>query len=776
VGQGYRLQADRHSHRQDPDHSRLDERAAFPGQEVDASEPFPTPTEDRLWRLEVAGFDRFRERELESWFTVANGRTGTRGSLEEGSPESNPATYVAGVYGRLPDGKAGPELLIGPRWTLLQPRLFDTGVHLETGEILEHRRVLDFRQAILFRFWRQRLPSGQEVTFRSARFASLADRELLVLEAEGRCNGVPLSLGADILLPSRPSLEGGAFTRHADRVEFELAASKGGRAFFSISSRESGGRVQRLAAVARAALEGEPEGSVREALDEAQARGFRAVRDRHCSAWRERWGAADVVVDGDADAQLSLRFALYHLISAGDPDSDFASIGARGLTGPGYNGHVFWDTEVFALPYFLHTQPQVARQLIDYRFRTLPAARARARSIGYSGALFAWESADDGRDCTPSLALGPGQTLIPVLTGREEHHISADVAWAAWRYWEATRDEDFLLQAGAEIVLETARFWSSRARRGTDGRFHIAPVIGPDEYHEGVRDNAYTNLLAKWNLERGLEVAHLLSSADRTAWRSLTRRLKLDQGDLARWRQVAEQLTIWCDLETLLYEQFEGFFRLADLNAAELAPRPFAGELVLGRERLRRTQLIKQADVLMVMHMLPEVFPREVIEANYGYYEPRTSHGSSLSPGIHAAVAARLGRDDEALNYFRMAAAIDLDDRMRNAAYGIHMAAAASLWHAAVFGFGGVTPEAGCLRIDPHLPGSWSRLAFPFKWRDNVVRVVAEPSEVRIQVGSPTLIALGTGSPRQLSAGSYRATLRGAYWSPPEEAEARRCG
>ena len=773
---GYRLQGGRRSDGQidaDPDPR---DRAPAPGLEVESSDPFPAPTEDPLWRLEVVGFDRFRERELESWFTVANGRTGTRGSLEEGSPESNPATYVAGVYGRLPDGKVGPELLIGPRWTLLQPRLLDTGVHLEIGEILEHRRVLDFRQAILFRFWRQRLPSGQEVTFRSARFASLADRELLVLEAEGRSNGVPLSLGADILLPSRPSLEGGAFTRHADRVEFQLAASGGGRAFFSISSRETGGRIQRLTAVSRAPLGGEPEGSVSDALDKAQARGFRAVRDRHGGAWRERWGTADVVVEGDPDAQLSLRFALYHLISAGDPDSDFASIGARGLTGPGYNGHVFWDTEVFALPFFLHTQPQVARQLIDYRFRTLPAARARARSIGYSGALFAWESADDGRDCTPSLALLPGQTLIPVLTGREEHHISADVAWATWRYWEATRDEEFLLKVGAEILLETARFWSSRARRGTDGCFHIAPVIGPDEYHEGVRDNAYTNLLARWNLERGLEVVQLLRSSDRTAWRALARRLKLDAGDLARWRLVAEELTIWFDHETRLYEQFEGFFGLEDVNAAELAPRPFAGELVLGRERLRRTQLIKQADVLMVMHMLPALFPREVIEANYGYYEPRTSHGSSLSPGIHAAVGARLGLEDEALNYFRMASAIDLDDRMRNAAYGIHMASAASLWHAAVFGFGGVTPEAGCLRIDPHLPGSWSRLAFPFNWRDNVVRVVAEQSEVSVDVASPALIAVGAGNPRLLAAGSYRSRLQGGYWSPPEEVEARRCG
>ena len=745
--------------------------AESPAQGAESPDAFPAPVQDVLWRLEAAGFDRFRERDLESWFAVASGRTGTRGSLEEGSPESNPATYVAGIYGRRPDDSSGPEPLIGPQWTFLDPRLGDTEVRLEVGEIVEHRRVLDFRQGILFRFWRQRLPSGQEITFRSARFAALHDRQLLVLQADGHCDGTPLAFGADIPLPAGPSLEHAAFTRGRDQVDFELVARKGGRAFFSISTNESRGSLERFAAVARAAPGGQPEGSPTEALARARKAGLIATREQHRQAWGERWEASDVVVEGDPDAQLALRFALYHLISVGDPETDFASVGARGLTGPGYNGHVFWDTEAFVLPFFLHTHPEVARQLIRYRHRTLPAARARARSLGYTGALFAWESADDGRDCTPPFALTPDHIVTPVLTGREEHHISADVAWATWRYWETTRDEEFLLRVGAEILLETARFWSSRARREADGCFHIAPVIGPDEYHEGVRDNAYTNELARWNLERGLETAELLSRADSSGWKSLARRLKLEQAELVRWQLVADQLTRRCDADTKVYEQFEDYFELEDLNAAELAPRPFAGELVLGRERLQKTQLVKQADVLMLLHMLPSAYPRDVVAANYRYYEPRTSHGSSLSPGVHAVVAARLGLAEEALGYFRMAAAIDLDDRMRNAAFGIHMAAAASLWQTAVLGFGGVTAEADCLRVDPKLPTSWTRLAFPFWWRDNVIRVDADRSEVRIDLRSAADVALGAGSPRRLPRGRYRAKFGNGNWSQPEEVE-----
>ena len=741
---------------------------------ITAHEAFPQPVEDPSWLLKVEGFDPLREREYESWFTVSNGRTGTRGSVEEGTEASAPGVYVAGLYGRLEGDIPGPGLLIGPEWFALSPRAADEAINLDRGEILEHTRILDLRQGILLRTWRQRLPSGTEVSFRSARFASLAEREVLVLEANARSTGARVGLTGDIPLPPGASaLESAETQGRGDRLEVDVRARGGGTARFAISTRKEGDRIERVAVVVRDPLGLPPVGDAQGILRRVKAEGVSTIRARHRASWRERWRDTEVAVDGDPRAQGALRFALYHLISAGDPDSDLASIGARGLSGPGYMGHVFWDTDVFVTPVLIFTHPATARGLLAYRYRTLPAARARARTLGYRGALYAWESADTGEEATPAHGMRPDGRRIPILTGLQEHHISADVAWATWRYWEATRDEVFLVGMGAEIVLETARFWSSRARWGRDDRYHIGRVIGPDEYHEGVRDNAFTNALAGWNLERGLEVADLLRGLDQTGWKTLAGRLELGARELRRWRAVADGLAYGFDPRTLLYEQFAGFFDLEDVRAADLAPRPFGADVLLPQRRIHRAQIVKQADVLMLAHMLPEVVSREVARANYAYYEPRTCHGSSLSPAVHAAVAARAGLPEEALEYFRMAAAIDLGDRMGNAAQGVHMGTMGGLWQAAVLGLGGVRPDGDVLRVDPRLPSAWTRLAFPLQWRGTHLHVEASGDLVVLTLDAPARVAVGAGAAWQLAPGRYRARRLDGGWSHPEREEER---
>ena len=464
-----------------------------------AASSLPEPTGDPAWLVEVVGFDPLRERDVESWFAVGSGRTGTRGSLEEGSAYSAPASYTAGVFG---GSEARRRLVPGPEWTRLAPRVGHERLDLLRGTIVEHRRVLDLRQGTLFRSWRQRLPSGAEVRFRSARFASLANRDVLVLLAEASADGRQVRLADGIPPPAESSVVERAEARRAgDRMIVTVRGRQGGVASYALATKESDGRLSRIVAVARAPWEAAgpigrraPRAEAERGLARAQEGGLGPLLDGHRRAWDARWRDTDIVVDGDPAAQRALRFALYHLIAAGDPEADFASVGARGLTGPGYAGHVFWDTDVFVLPFLIHTHPPTARALLAYRHRTLPAARARAAELGYRGALFAWESADTGEDVTPREAVGPDGRRIPILTGLQEHHVSADVAWAAWRYWQATADDEFLARMGAEIILETARFWASRARRGRDGRHHLTRVIGPDEYHVGVRDNAFTNV------------------------------------------------------------------------------------------------------------------------------------------------------------------------------------------------------------------------------------------------------------------------------------------
>jgi trehalose/maltose hydrolase-like predicted phosphorylase len=727
------------------------------------------PVDDPSWCIEVEGFDPSREGDVESWLTVGNGRVGLRGSLEEERPESSPALFVAGIFGR-----AGKELwtlepLPGPELTRLVFSIDGETLDLAQGEIVEGRRILDMQRGILFRTWRQRVgPDDEQLTFSSARFASLADRAFVVMTAAARIGDRPVSLATAIPVPPPVGpVEAQETSGFADRATGVIRGRDGGAIRFAVSSDEKTGELQRIAAIVPVDRAGGPEGTEVD-LERAESVGVEALRERHEAEWRQRWSDSDVVVEGDPVAQRGLRFALYHLISAGNPETDRVSIGARGLTGLGYKGHVFWDTDVFMVPFFIYTHPETARALLAYRYRTLPAARERAKSLGYGGALFAWESADTGEDCTPPEIPGPDGTMIPVFTGEQEVHIAADVAWAVWEYWCATNDEDFLLEMGAEIVLETARFWASRARQGSEGRFHIDKVVGPDEYHEDVNDNAFTNVMARWNLERGLDLAGLLRNRYPSEWTRLTQLVDIDEDELEHWESVASGLVAHFDAETDLYEEFAGFFGLEHLPVADAAPRPFSGEEVFGWQRLRATQVVKQADVVMMLHMLRQNFSQDIAAANYRYYEPRTTHGSSLSPAIHSAVAARAGLLDDAVSYFRMASNTDLDSKAEFSTKGVHMATAGGLWQAAVMGFGGLVHDDDHLALDPRLPAAWSRLRFPIRSRGAKVLVDVEPQRVTLTLDDPATVALGRGGAAPLAAGQYAATRNDEGWSALE--------
>ncbi len=481
-----------------------------------------------------------------------------------------------------------------------------------------------------------------------------------------------------------------------------------------------------------------------------------AVIAAHVEAWRRRWSLAAIEVVGDEAAERALRFAAYHLVSAANPDDDGrASVGARALTGPAYRGHVFWDTDVFMLPFFIYTHPPSARALLGYRYRTLPAARERARGLGLRGALYPWESADRGDDVTPPAAVSASGEVLPVYSGLEEHHISADVAYAAWHYFEATGDDDFLVEEGAEMLVETARFWVSRGRIEADGRFHLRGVMGPDEYHPGVDDNAYTNGMARWNLERAAAAVRLLDERRPERRRALAARIGLGEGEPAEWLRAAAAMKLEADPATRLIEQFAGYFAREEIDLALLEPRTVAVDALIGLDRLARSQVLKQADVVMLLHLLWERFPVEVSAANFRYYEPRTAHGSSLSPGIHAATAARLGDLATARRYFRQTAEIDLADNMGNAAGGVHAGALGSLWQAAILGFAGMSLRDDGLAFTPHLPAEWRALGFAVCWRGRVLRVTldGEATELALEGEAPMVVAVAGAAPVEIAPG-----------------------
>jgi kojibiose phosphorylase len=375
-----------------------------------------------------------------------------------------------------------------------------------------------------------------------------------------------------------------------------------------------------------------------------------------------------------------------------------------------------------------------------YRFHTLPAARDKAQRLGYRGALYAWESADTGEEVTPPYAITPVGGVVPVLTGVQAHHISADVAYAVWQYWQATGDDAFLCDAGGEILMETARFWASRGKIEADDCYHIREVIGPDEYHLAVDDNAYTNWMARWNLECAAAVVQLLQQRFPEQWQRLVRCLQLDENEPAEWLTLAAAMYTGADAGSGLIEQFEGYHRLAEIDPTQYAPRSLPIDVILGRERTQAGKIIKQADVVMLLHLLWPRIPAAMREANFRYYEPRTEHGSSLSPAMHALVAARLGDLDMALRYFRQAREIDLANNMGNAAGGVHIASLGGMWQAIVFGFAGLTLNEDGLGFLPHCPPGWHSIRFVLQWRGQKLQVRIEPSLLEIDIVDGTVV------------------------------------
>lgn len=744
---------------------------------------FPQVSDDPAWLFRVEGFDPFREREVETWLTVANGHVGTRGSLEEGSAASTPATFVAGVFG---DGTADPPVrqpVPAPDWLCLRLSVDGMPLTLANGEIVEHRRTLDMRQGLVLREWCQRERGGRTVRVRSARFASLDDRSVMAERAEASledargqlvwegCLGISHA-GGPIAETAVELLEPGVIALSRGRnggshglaaVTIPVAGSPVVRRVLQERDLIGGfvepgepASVDRLAVVRAARSRPPSAGAVCRSLEAAVQTGFDELLRRHRDAWLRRWDIADVVIDGDPEAQMAVRFAIYHMIASADPDNPSVSVGARGLSGMSYFCHVFWDTEIFVVPFFIYTWPEAARTLLAYRYRLLPGARQKAQTMGHRGALFPWESADTGHETTPPYGYGPGGEKVPILSGIMEHHISADVAWAVWEYWMVTGDDGFMVEMGAELLLDTARFWASRASYEADGRYHIRLVVGPDEYHDSVDDNAYTNVLARWNIRRALDALAWLRKHHAEEAERLMARLDLSKNEVRSWRAVADGLVDGFDPATGLYEQFAGFYELRDLDPSLLYPKPRPADLLLGRELTQASKVVKQADVVMLCHLLTDEIDAETMRRNYEYYEPVTVHGSSLSPATHAAVAAEIGLPVQAMEAFRLACAVDLADNMGNAARGLHLATMGGVWQAVVMGFAGVRRRGAALAMEPRLPSEWSGLRFAVRFRGAVARFHLEEDRASLDVSGESLPVLVSGQSLTLEPGAHR--------------------
>ena len=712
------------------------------------------------WLIEEAKFDPSRQRQFETLFTIGNGYLGTRGSLEERYPGDLPATLIAGLYDDIPIFHT--ELVTVPDWTSFRLVVDKEPFSLRQGTVLSHKRVLDMRDGTLRCLIRWRSPNGHTVEIQTVRFASMADPHLCVqvcavtaldfdgevkllawldekaenpgippfpevglvhwerlshgfpdrgttyLEARTRRSQIELGMAAGFALAGVPDGEYLPLDGPCPGTQFNVHLSPGKTAILT-----------KFVTFYTSMDAKDPVARALEKLQKSRERGYAQVLEDHREAWSTLWEDCDVRIAGDSDGERAVRFNLYHLLIAA-PRTERTSIPAKALSGFGYRGHVFWDTDVFILPFFTFTQPEIARRLLMYRYRTLPAAREKARQAGYKGAMYAWESAGDGHEVTPRFVPNEEGSTVPIFTGDLEHHISADIAHAVWQYWNATGDDEFMRDFGAEIILSTARFWASRVEfNPSKNRYEIRDVIGPDEYHERVDNNAFTNWMARFNLKAGKKVWSWLVQRSPSQANILRATLNLTDDEIQEWEEIGDHIELLYDQGSGLIEQFTGYFSLEKVDLAPVELRTTSVYDLFGAKRIRTTQIIKQPDVLMGLFLLSESVDERVLKANWQQYEPCTDHqyGSSLGPAIHAVLGCRVNDQERAYQHFQRAARVDLEDLRGNTVDGIHAASAGGVWQAVVFGFAGLRfTEDGPIAW-PQLPHHWKRLRFSLYYR-----------------------------------------------------------
>lgn len=701
-----------------------------------------------MWTVTEDSFIPKTQNQKETVYTIGNGYFCSRGAFEEFHPGERRASFIHGVFDDAPI--VVTELANAPDWLPVGVRLNGERFAMHSGLIESFTRSLDLHTGVLTRTVRWRSPGGHTATIKFERFCSLADEHaaLIRCHVKPEFNGtVEIRLGLNshtdndglahwhwleqshaagltqMRAQTRKSKIEVALAQRAQIVMGEVAGctfwDAPGQPTDVLVLKAKAGEdiiIDKLVGIATSRDADNPS-----ALAKAHVTAltdWAAAFKANAEAWAAEWARCDVEIEGDEEAQIAIRFNIFQILIAGPRHDDRVNIGAKTLSGFGYRGHAFWDTEIFMLPLFIYTAPHIAKNLLNYRYHTLPAAHNKAKGKGTEGAFFAWESAETGEEVTPVWVPDPHDKtkLARVWTGDLAIHISADVAFAAYQYWQVTGDDEWFCNRGAELILDTAKYYGARAEwNAAKNRYDYTNVLGPDEYHDHVNNNAYTNRLAQWNLQTGLDTLAWLQKHAPNKATALVMTLDLTDERLARWRDVIEKVHLHIEPNGLI-EQFEGYFNLKDVNLDNYEPRTKSMHEIFGIEAANHYQILKQPDVIQVQYILRDYYSEDSIRANYNYYTPRTDHtyGSSLGPSIQAAVACWMGYPEEAYEHFIRAVRADLRDVRNNADDGIHAASAAGTWQTVVFGFAGLRLTATGFTTTPHLPHHWKRLKFRF--------------------------------------------------------------
>ncbi|MDQ0791025.1 glycoside hydrolase family 65 protein [Streptomyces sp. B3I8] len=714
------------------------------------------------WHLRERGLHTDVLPQSESVFALSNGHVGWRGNLDEGEPHGLPGSYLNGVHEShpLPYAEAGygyPEsgqtVINVTNGKILRLLVDDEPFDVRYGRLRSHERVLDLRTGLLTRTCEWTSPAGTTVRIRSRRLVSFTQRAIAAISYEVSAvdsrtrivvqselvtneqlpghNGDPRAAVA-LESPLQAETHFARDTRlrlvhRTRRSRLRVAAAADHRitgpeetttesestedlARLTVASVLAPGetlRVDKLVSHGWSSTRSLPAVSdqVDAALAAAATCGWAGLVEEQREYLDDFWARSDVEVDGDEQIQQAVRFALFHVLQAG-ARAEQRAIPAKGLTGSGYDGHAFWDTETFVLPLLTYTSPEAVAEALRWRQNTLPAARERAAQLGLGGAAFPWRT----------IAGQEGSAYWPA--GTAAFHVNADIADAVVRYTAATGDKRFERDTGVELLVETARLWRSLGHHDHRGAYHIDGVTGPDEYSAVADDNTYTNLMARMNLLAAADAAerHPRQAAA----------LGVDDEESAAWRDAAEAMHIPYNHELGVHEQHAGFTRYQRWDFAATRPDQFPLMLHFPYFDLYRKQVVKQADLVLAMYTCSAFFDAEHKARNFAYYEPLTVRDSSLSACTQAVIAAEAGHMSLAYDYLHEAALMDLHDLEHNTRDGLHIASLAGTWMVLVAGFGGMRHHGGTLQFAPRLPETFRRLAFTLELLGRRVRVEIE--------------------------------------------------
>jgi alpha,alpha-trehalose phosphorylase len=737
------------------------------------------------WIIAEPGYDIHQIEKYETLFALGNGNLGLRGDFEEKAPAFHRGTYINGffekepiAYGETAYGYAeNHETILNlPDAKIITISVGGEEFLLDRAQLQSYERYLDLRNGVLFRSVRAMLSNRALIELRSTRLVSLERESIGAIRYEARVIATPDGKPVPVRLESRlegvaTNREGGSdprvgskITRAAysitrlERYESEAGlliatnnsgliataqvrhAFHGPKAMALSASAGASATVQRWEGtmapgerivlikymayrMARAGEEDALWTSAHEELLGASRDGFEELQREQREFLADFWNCADVILESGSNVQQALRFNLFHVLQSSGRNGK-TSIAAKGLTGEGYEGHYFWDTEIYVCPFFTYTNPEFARMLLEYRYSLLEKARLRAKVMAEKGALFPWRTIDGE------------ETSAYYPAGTAQYHIDADIAYAMEKYCGATGDAEFLYGPAAEVAVETARLWESLGHYGDDGRFRIDEVTGPDEYTALVNNNAYTNLMARNNLRFAARVLRAMREARQDSFESLRRKTALEDGEIEEWQKAADSMYVPYDPKTGIYAQDDSFMRKEVWPFSETPPDKYPLLLHFHPLVIYRHQVLKQPDLVLAQFLLSEQFTLAEKKRNFKFYEPLTTGDSSLSHCVQSIMASETGHGEAALDYFMKTVRMDLDNRHGNSRDGIHTAAMAGSWLSVVYGFAGfrdrTADESGAgYSFNPRLPAGWRRLAFKVRFGSERLCIDIGMKEVR---------------------------------------------